>query len=182
MRRLAVAIGVGAMLATPVPAAAQERGERRAEHGEQRRDGDRRDHRRRHRGDDAIELSDTASGVLVGALVIGGLAALFAGKKKPPVAPEPAVAFAADADPERVASACAVATEAEGRRSFAVAQVGAVREVRPEAGGFAVAGDVVLRTGWRDEGERRGFRCLVDPEAVRSVSIDGFDQVAAVGN
>ena len=54
-------------------------------------------------------------------------------------------------------------------------------EVAPEGPGYAVAGDVLLRGGWRDLGERRAFRCSVDSQAVRSVSIEGLRLLPPTG-
>jgi hypothetical protein len=184
LKRAGLAIGLSAMLVTSAPAAAQERRDRReGARKDDSRDRDRHDRRHRHRDRNDVEIGDTAAGVIAGAIVIGGLAALLGSKKKPPIANEPVLAsFADDADPERVASACVSAAEAEGRRTFAIAQVGEVRTIAPAETGYAVDGDLLLRGSWREAGARHPFRCTVDAQAVRSVTIDGVRMLPAVAS
>ena len=164
MRGVLLVLGVGAMLAGTMPAAAQRGGEKREERREHRRERERRDEKK----------GDGVGGFVLGALAVGLVAALSA--KKPPVAPEPvealpSVPMATDAD--AAVSACVGAVEGEGRRTFAVAQAGQVRAAAPFGEGYAVEGDVLLRSGWLDAGERHGFRCTVDAQAVRTVAIEG---------
>ncbi|HEX8555492.1 MAG TPA: hypothetical protein VF695_12350 [Sphingomonas sp.] len=83
-------------------------------------------------------------------------------------------------DADAATAACVAPTEAEARRSFAVAQVGLVRTATV-GDGFGVDGDVVLRSSWSDMGERRAFRCVVDAHSVSEVTIDGLRLLLTAG-
>lgn len=85
--------------------------------------------------------------------------------------------YRAETDDEAAVHACAKAAEGEGRRSFALAQVGQVRSALPLGNGYDVQGDVLLRTSYREAGESRPFRCRIDAQAVRMVAIDGIQTV-----
>lgn len=98
--------------------------------------------------------------------------------------PQPAVVAEAGPPPEPDAdaatAACFASTEAEARRTFAIAQVGLVRTATV-GDGFGVDGDVVLRSSWSHMGERRGFRCVVDAHLVSEVTIDGLRLLLTAG-
>lgn len=96
---------------------------------------------------------------------------------RPVRATEAPSAYRAETDSEAAVHACAKAIEAEGRRSFALAQVGQVHTASPLGNGFDVQGDVLLRTSYREAGVAHGFRCRVDAQAVRMVSIDPLQTV-----
>jgi hypothetical protein len=131
-----------------------------------------RKHHRHHRD----KRNDAVGNVVAGAVLVGLVAALIDKKQAPPLVEE--VAYVppprSETDPDAAIAACAAAAEGEGRRSFALAQAGVISAVDPAGDGYAVKGDLILRTGWRDAGEHRMFRCSVDSQAVRRVSIDGL--------
>ncbi|WP_374293537.1 hypothetical protein [Sphingomonas sp.] len=87
-----------------------------------------------------------------------------------PVAATPPMRVETDAD--AAVQACAGAVEGEGRRVSPLAQVGQIAAVDPQGEGYAIRGEVLLRASYRDAGDRRGFRCEVDSQAVRTVVID----------
>ena len=127
------------------------------------------------------------TGFAAGAL-LSTAAALVKGRKpasgvgpvdpsRPVRAPEAPSSSRAETDSEAAVHACAKATEAEGRRSFALAQVGQVHTAHPLGNGYEVQGNVLLRTSYREAGAAHGFRCRVDAQAVRMVSIDPLQTV-----
>jgi hypothetical protein len=145
-----------------------------------RHDRDRGRHQARGDKDD-----DAVGGFVLGALIAGGLVAALTGKKKAPrplpedVAFVPVAASAAgpgvlpaQADQEAAVNACVASAEDEARRHFPVAQVAGVTAVEPVGQGFAVMGDVLVRLSYRQAGEKHGFRCSVDAEAVNGVTIE----------
>ena len=163
MKTIAATLALAAMLAA-VPADARDR-----------RGPDRKE--RKHHRD---RQDDGVGAFIAGAVIAGGLVALLGKKKPEPVeAGVPIVFERADADPDAATAACVASAEGEGRRGFPIAQVARVTSVEPDGPGFRIGGDLLLRTNWRETGERRGFRCEVDAEAVRSVSVEGME-VAAV--
>jgi hypothetical protein len=172
MKTIAATLALTAMLAS-VPAQAKDR-----------REPDRK-HRHHHRDKD----DDGVGAFIAGAVIAGGLVALLGKKKKAepvvetgtvePVAFERVVVAPADADPDAATAACVASAEREGRRGFPIAQVDRVTTVAPDGQGFRIAGDLLLRANWRETGERRGFSCTVDAEAVRAVRVEGLE-VAAV--
>jgi hypothetical protein len=173
MKRITTAVALAATLAGALPAEARERGR------------DRRPERHRHHDRDRDD--DTVGGFLLGALLVGGIAAAIGSKKKTPVA-EPAaeeVAFvradevAVGLDEDAAVAACAVAAEEEGRRRAPLAQAGQVTGVEPDGAGLTVRGAVRLRGSWAQAGVEHPFRCLVDAAAVRSVTIGGAALAAA---
>ncbi len=133
--------------------------------------------------------SAATTGFAAGAL-LSTAAALVKGRKpasgvgpvdpsRPVRAAEAPSSSRAETDSEAAVHACAKAAEAEGRRSFALAQVGQVRTANPLGNGYDVQGDVLLRTSYREAGVARGFRCRVDAQAVRMVTIDPVETAAA---
>ncbi|MET3439150.1 hypothetical protein [Sphingomonas sp. 1185] len=127
-----------------------------------------------------------AGGFVAGALLTTAVA-LTAGKNltphsdsgaidvsRPVRAAEAPSPYRAETDDEAAVHACAKAAEGEGRRSYALAQVGQVRSAHPLGNGYDVQGDVLLRTSYREAGESRAFRCRVDAQAVRMIAIDGI--------
>jgi hypothetical protein len=137
------------------------------------------------RGQDNAAVAGFAAGAL-----LSTAASLVKGRKPAPAmgpvdpsrpvrAAEAPSSYRAETDDEAAVHACAKAIEDEGRRSFALAQVGQVHTARPLGNGYEVQGDVLLRTSYREAGVARGFRCRVDAQAVRMAAIDPLQTVPA---
>ncbi|MDY0959179.1 hypothetical protein SOM26_10845 [Sphingomonas sp. CFBP8993] len=131
------------------------------------------------------EQGGAATKGFVAGAVLSTAAALVKGRKpasgvgpvdpsRPVRAAEAPSSYRAETDSEAAVHACAKAIEAEGRRSFPLAQVGQVHTANPLGNGYDVQGDVLLRVNYREAGVAHGFRCRVDAQAVRMVAIESL--------
>ena len=156
-------------------------------------------HGPRHRGHDHVDGGD----VLLGALLAGGLFALFSSGKHKESAPPPEPIDAVDDQPpppaaigpdaggatsappraktdeEAAVDACVASAESEGRRYARISKIDKVTIVDAVASDWIVRGTLGLRDDYRAPvTDHRDFTCRVGESGVEQVTVGGTNLAA----